>query len=112
LNQFRITLDASGNPIIQNGTLNISMGDALHAEYFQTLRPGSKVTSFEIPSWMDNFIKENAISQDFYRSNPLNQRGMAPKIVDPTTPGRSYELPSPWGQWLKENAVPGSGKVK
>lgn len=107
-----ITLDADGNPIIQGGTLNISIGDASHAQYFQTLRPGSTVTSFEIPSWMDDFIQENAISQDFYRSNPLNQGGLAPKIVDPTTPGRSYELPAPWGQWLQENAIPGSGKVQ
>jgi filamentous hemagglutinin len=67
---------------------------------------------FEIPSWLHDFIKENAIPQDFYNSNPLNQGGLAPKIVDPTTPGLSYELPSPWGQWLQENAIPGSGKVK
>jgi filamentous hemagglutinin len=107
-----ITLDTAGNPIIKNGTLNISIGDASHAEYFQTLRPGSTVTSFEIPTWTDSFIQENAIPQDFYRSNPLNQGGLAPKIVDPTTPGRSYELPSPWGQWLQENVIQGSGKVK
>jgi filamentous hemagglutinin len=107
-----ITLDANGSPIIQNGTLNISIGDASHAEYFQTLRPGSTVTSFDIPTWMDDFIQENAISQYRYNSSPLNQGGLAPKIVDPTTPGRSYELPSPWGTWLQENAVPGSGKVK
>lgn len=107
-----ITLDANGSPIIQNGTLNISIGDASHAEYFQTLRPGGTVTSFEIPSWLDSFIQENAIPQYGYRSNPLNQGGLAPKIVDPTTPGRSYELPAPWGQWLQENAILGSGKVK
>jgi len=107
-----ITIDADGNPIIRNGTLNISIGDSSHAAYFQTLRPGGTVTSFEIPTWMDNFIQENAIPQFDYRSNPLNQNGLAPKIVDPTTPGRSYELPSPWGQWLQENAIPGSGKVK
>ncbi|WP_261314218.1 hemagglutinin repeat-containing protein [Burkholderia latens] len=107
-----ITLDSNGNAIIQNGTLNISIGDSAHAEYFKTLRPNSSVTSFEIPAWLDDFIQENAIPQYRYNSNPLNQGGLAPKIVDPTTPGRSYELPSPWGQWLQENAVPGSGKVK
>ncbi|GAB7125543.1 hypothetical protein JCM19000A_00500 [Silvimonas sp. JCM 19000] len=37
-----ITLDASGNPIIQNGMLNISIGDASHAEYFQSLRPTAR----------------------------------------------------------------------
>lgn len=28
-----ITLDANGNPIIQNGTLNVSIGDASHTPY-------------------------------------------------------------------------------
>ncbi|WP_283150486.1 filamentous hemagglutinin N-terminal domain-containing protein [Silvimonas soli] len=107
-----ITLDTGGNPIIENGTLNISMGDSSHAQYFQSLRPGSTITSFEIPSWLDDFIQKNAIPQDFYRSNPLNQGGLAPKIVDITTPGNSYELPPPWAHWLQENAIPGSGKVQ
>lgn len=107
-----ISIDADGNPTIQNTTLNISIGDPAHAAYFQTLRPGSSVVSFEIPPWMDSFIQENAIPQAGYRSNPLNQGGLAPKIVDPTTPGRSYELPAPWGKWLEENAIPGSGKIQ
>lgn len=66
-----ITLDANGSPVIQNRTLSISVGNTSHAEYFQTLRPGSTVTSFEIPSWLDNFIQENEIPQFGYRSNPL-----------------------------------------
>ncbi|WP_080727598.1 hypothetical protein [Ralstonia solanacearum] len=61
---------------------------------------------------MHDFIKESAIPQFGYKSNPLNQGGLAPKIVDPTTPGMSYELPSIWGKWLQESAVPGSGKVR
>jgi len=107
-----IAIDADGNPTIQSTTLNISIGDPVHAEYFQSLRPGSKIVSFEIPAWMDSFIQENAIPQAGYRNNPLNQGGLAPKIVDPTTPGRSYELPSVWAKWLEETAIPGSGKVK
>ncbi|KAB8053539.1 hypothetical protein GCN74_25255 [Janthinobacterium sp. FT14W] len=107
-----ITIDVNGSPVIQNTTLNISIGNTSHAAHFQTLRPGSTVTSFEIPNWMDDFIQESAIPQLGYRSNPLNQGGLVPKIVDPTTPGRSYELPSLWGKWLEENAVPGTGKVK
>ncbi|WP_232471993.1 hypothetical protein [Vibrio gazogenes] len=79
--------------------------------YFQILRPGSEITSFDIPKWMDDFIEESAIPQVNYKSNPLSQGGLAPKIVDPTTPGRSYELPSIWTQWLEETAVKGSGKV-
>ncbi|WEF34263.1 PAAR domain-containing protein [Pseudoduganella chitinolytica] len=107
-----IAIDADGNPTIQSTTLNISIGDPVHAEYFQTLRPGSKVVSFKIPAWLDDFIQETAIPQSGYRSNPANQGGLAPKIVDPTTPGRSYELPAVWAKWLEENAIPGSGKVK
>jgi hypothetical protein len=56
-------------------------------------------------------IEEYAIPQPGYRSNPANQNSLAPKIVDPTTPGRSYELPSVWSEWINENAIQGSGKV-
>lgn len=28
--------------------------------------------------------------------------GTAPKIVDPTTTGNSYELPAPWIEWIEE----------
>ena len=89
----------------------MSIGDLEHAKYFQSLRPGSEITSFEIPKWMDEFIQSEAIPQANYKSNPLNQGGLAPKIVDPTTPGRSYELPSIWAEWLEETAVKGSGSV-
>jgi hypothetical protein len=60
---------------------------------------------------MGDFIDEVAIPQAFYRTNPANQGGLAPKVVDPTTPGRSYELPPIWAKWLQEVAIPGSGKV-
>jgi hypothetical protein len=107
-----IAIDANGNPQIQNTTLNVSIGDIQHARYFLSNRPGAAITSFEIPKWLDDFIRNEAIAQDGYRSNPLNQGGQAPKIVDPTTPGRSYELPPIWSQWLQEYAIPGSGKVR
>lgn len=88
------------------------MGDGTHAEYFQSLRPGSNIVTFEIPKWLESFIVENAISQYKYKTNPLSQGGLAPKIVDVGTPGQSYELPSIWAAWLQEYAIPGSGKVK
>ena len=87
------------------------MGDPEHARYFLSKRPGADITSFEIPKWMHDFIQGEAIPQANYRSNPMNQAGLAPKIVDPTTPGRSYELPPIWAKWLEEVAIPGSGKV-
>jgi len=42
---------------------------------------------------------------------PLTPTYGPPKIVDPYTPGLSYELPYPWTRWLQENAVPGSGRI-
>ena len=106
-----ISLDGNGNPKINQTTLNISIGDPAHAQYFLSKRPGGEITSFEIPKWMDDFIQTEAIPQINYRSNPLNQGGLAPKIVDPTTPGRSYELPPIWSEWLEEAAIKGSGKI-
>lgn len=76
-----ISIDVDGNPVIQDTTLNISIGDASHAAYFQTMRPNGTVTSFDIPKWMDEFIQENAIPQLGYRNNPLNQGGLAPKLL-------------------------------
>ena len=106
-----IVLDANGNPQINRTTLNISIGDPVHAEYFLSKRPGADITSFEVPKWMSDFIHEEAIPQVGYKTNPLNQGGLAPKLVDPTTPGLSYELPPIWAKWLEEVAIPGSGKT-
>ncbi len=107
-----VVLDADGNPRINRTTLNISIGDPEHAQYFLSQRrPGAEITSFEIPKWMDDFIQGEAIPQANYRANPFNQSGLAPKIVDPTTPGRSYELPPVWAEWLEETAIQGSGRV-
>lgn len=109
----RISIDGAGNPHISNDAfLNISIGDPSHAEYFlRERRPGGQIVSFEIPAWMDEFIQENAIDQYKFNKNPRNQGKLAPKIVDSTTPGRSYELHQIWGTWLEEVAIPGSGRV-
>jgi len=107
-----INVDAAGNITIKQGTsLNVSAGTSEHADYFLSRRPGGKITSFEVPKWLDDFIQESAVPQKGYRSNPLNQGGLAPKVVDPTTPGTSYELPPIWSEWLQEYAIPGSGRV-
>lgn len=75
-------------------------------------RPGGSLVSFEVPQWFGDFLKENLVRQYGYRTNPLNQQGMAPKIVDPRQPGLSVELPPPWSEWLQEYAVPGSGRTQ
>lgn len=82
----------------------------MHAEYLSK-RPAADITSFDIPKWMSDYIDEQAIPQAGYRTNSANQGGLAPKLVDPTTAGRSYELPDVWARWLEEVAIPGSGKV-
>ena len=98
---------------LNSGTLNISIGDSSHAQHFLDIRGGNaEIVSFQLPKWMADFIKESAIPQAGYRTNPLNQGGLAPKRVDPTTPARTYELPSIWAEWLEEVAIPGSGNVK
>jgi hypothetical protein len=83
--------------------LNISTGDIKHAEYFlKEKRPGGEIVSFEVPKSLDNLVKETAIPQKNYKKNPLNQGGTAPKIVDPTTPGTSYEFPPDWADLFEE----------
>lgn len=106
-----ISIDSNGNPKINQTTLNVSIGNPEHAQYFLSKRPGANVTSFEIPKWMDDFIRSESIPQVGAKTNPLNQGGLAPKITDLTTPGLSVELPPTWAKWLEEVAIPGSGKV-
>ena len=103
--QVRIVSDENGEILIPNkdANLNVSAGSREHAEYFLNQRGnGAEIVEVELPQWFDDFVKENAIPQYNYNSNPLNQNGMAPKVVDPTTPGTSYELPSPWVEWFEE----------
>jgi len=107
--RFRIFVNDDGSIRIPNKSadLNVSV-DTEHADYFQEIRGGdSEIVQFDIPKWLDDFIAESAVEQYGYRHNPLNQGGTVPKIVDPTTPGVSYELPSPWIRWLEEYATNG-----
>ncbi|ECB9722140.1 hypothetical protein FL869_13680 [Listeria monocytogenes] len=89
--------------------LNVSTGKD-HAKYFKEKRSNSYIVEFEIPKYLDDLIKENAISQNGYKINPLNQGGTAPKIVDKGVfekfnfEGTAYEIPDPITQWLAEYA--------
>ncbi len=107
--RFRIFVNEDGSISIPNKSadLNVSVGTE-HADYFRGIRGGgSEIVQFDIPKWLDEFIAESAVEQYGYRRNPLNQGGTVPKLVDPTTPGVSYELPSPWIRWLEEYATNG-----
>lgn len=104
-----IRLDSDNNPSISRSQVNVSSGDRTHAEYFKTKRPGSYGVGFQTDSRFSDFMRESAIPQKGYRTNPLNQGGHAPKIVDPTTPGDSYELPPRFSGYLESAARPKSG---
>lgn len=84
--------------------LNVSIDDGAHSKYFaENKRVGkNEIIEFEIPKWLVDFMNEYKIPQDGYTKNPFNQSGTAPKIVDPTKPGVSYELPPPWVEWIEE----------
>ena len=47
------------------------------------------------------FVEKGFMSTSKHQSI-LNQGGAAPKITAPLTPGKSYELPAPWIEWLEE----------
>ncbi len=105
--QFRIEVNEDGTINIPNKTANlsISIDDGEHARYFSSKRGnGVQIIEFEVPKWFDDFLQESAIQQRNYKVNPFNQDGLAPKITDSTTPGKSYELPAPWIEWLEEYA--------
>ncbi|GFN30958.1 hypothetical protein PCURB6_12180 [Paenibacillus curdlanolyticus] len=105
--QHRINVNDDGTISIPNkkSDLNISAYDSEHAKYFRdTNRPGGDIIEFEVPTWFDVFVKETIVPQDGYKKNPKNQGGSAPKLVDPTTPGTSYEFPKPWIEWIEEYA--------
>lgn len=61
--------------------MNLSVDGGEHSQYFLSKRPGAYVVEFEAPKWLDDFVKEYEVSQVGYKSNPLNQGGMAPKIT-------------------------------
>jgi len=89
----------------KSANLCVSVG-CDHAEYFQGIRGGgSQIVQFDVPKWFDDLVNENIVDQYGYRSNPLNQGGTVPKLVDPTTPGVSYEFPLTWIRWNEEYAT-------
>ena len=103
--QMRIEVNADGTISIPNKDANlcVSIDGGEHSQYFANKRGGDvQIVEVEVPRWFDDFLKENAIPQTNYKTNPLNQGGTAPKITDTTTPGNCYELPAPWVGWLEE----------
>ena len=111
--QQKITVNDDGSIAIANKekNLNISIDNGEHSNYFKNEVRGNEsyTVEFEVPKWFDDLLQDNTISQEGYRSNPMNQGGTAPKLTDTSTPGRSYELPAPWSEWIEEVAT--NGKI-
>ncbi|MCA0350611.1 MAG: HINT domain-containing protein [Chloroflexi bacterium] len=109
---YRITVDEDGIVRFARKNINISRGNLDHAKYFLfNRRAGGQIYEFKIPKWLDELLLESSIPQSFYNQNVKNQGGLAPKIVDPTKPGQSFEIPPIWAEWFEENIVPGSLKI-
>lgn len=106
--QPRIQVNEDGTITIpeKDTDLNISIDNGEHSTYFNNVRRGGNadIVEFDVPTWFDDFLKENTIPQRDYQTNPLNQGGTAPKLVDPTKPGNSFEVPAPWVEWIEEYA--------
>ena len=103
--QKRIIVNPDGSISIPNkkSNLSISVDDGEHAKYFLNKRGyDANIVEINVPKWFDDFLQETAIPQVNYKRNLLNQGETAPKITDITTPGKSFELPAPWIEWLEE----------
>ena len=107
--QQRLWIDDDGNVYInkKDKNLNISIDNGEHSQHFLKNRQGADVYEFEVPKWFDDMVQENTIPQAGYKNNPLNQGGTAPKLTDPTIPGKSIEFPSPWIEWMEEYGTDG-----
>lgn len=74
--------------------------DSDKAKRLKYKRVRSSIQSHGLDSDIDDIINENEISQKGYTANPLNQDGMAPKLVDKDVfkrngfEGHAFELPA------------------
>ena len=103
----RITVNSDGTINISKngGALYISEGTE-HADYFFNIRgEGAYTVQFDLPDWVSDAIHDNAISQKNATKNPFND--YLPKIVDSTTPGISYQMPSSWLEFIESVATNG-----
>ena len=108
--QQRVIIDENGNVYINKKyrDLNLSIDNGEHSQYYvENNRPGADIYEFEVPKWLDDMVQEYTIPQAGYKNNPLNQGGSAPKLTDPTTPGKCIEFPAPWIEWIEEYATNG-----
>ena len=107
ISKSRVAVNADGTIAISNKgeNLNVSAYGMEHALHYQANnRVGADIVAFDVPRWFDDFVRQEAIIQSHYKTNPLNQGGAAPKLTDLTKPGFKFELPPIWHDWLEEYA--------
>ena len=100
--RIKVNDDGSINITNKDKSLYVSVGSE-HAEYFLGIRgEGAYIVEFSLPDWVNESIRQNAIPQDHASQNIFND--YLPKIVDPTKPGLSYQLPPSWLGFIQDVA--------
>ena len=105
--------DPNGN-LEASASRNIYIGDMQHMPYFALKRLGLEnikdfnedskkcnvhIIEMIVPYWYTSLLEKYAIKQ-------LNSHGKRlPKLVDRTTPGRSYSIRGDWTKLLKESCM-------
>lgn len=102
---IKVNTDGSINITNKNSDLYVSIGNE-HAEYFLGVRgENAYIVQFDLPDWVDETIRSTAIPQRDATQNIFND--YLPKLVDSTTPGQSYQLPSSWLEFIESVAYNG-----
>ena len=121
-----LTVESNGNLIFNDKSkeLYFSTDDMDHAIYYKTgygvnihgdvidvnpPRPGGITIEFEVPKWLDDQLKEEAIPQHRAGSNPLNNN--SPQIVDPLQPGHPFGIKEIWQTLIEDNYIEGSARI-
>lgn len=72
-------------------------------------RPGGKIIEFEVPKWLDDKLKAEAVPQHSANSNKLNNN--SPQIVDYNQPGNPFGISKEWQDLIEINYIKGSAKI-
>ncbi len=72
-------------------------------------RPNGTIIEFEVPKWLDDKLKKDAIPQHKSGSNTLNNN--SPQIVDYNQPGNPFGIKESWQTLIERNYIKGSVKI-
>ena len=110
--EHRVRFDKNRNIIIEGDEMMyVTINDKDHQVYFYEKRggvdKGAYIVSFKIPASLFEEIKTKAVRQREMPNNPGS-----PQISDPTKSVSAYGLPKEYIDKLRNQAIPGSGKVE